>query len=135
MDRPNIKQIRDRCDRATEGPWAWNSPYEKSNGYVVGIAVNLANEFLEGKVDDPDDMVDNILEYHEYQAYIGEHEASTCNYNDPAFISHARADVPKLLDWITKLESQLKAAREAIEWWNKRAEQERTAKVGEKDNG
>jgi len=121
MNRPDIEQIKKRCDRATEGPWAWNSPYEKSNGYVVGVAVNLANEFLEGKVDDPDDMVDNILEYHEYQTYIGDHEASTCNYNDPAFISHSRSDVPKLLDWIIELESQLKAAREAIEWWNKRA--------------
>ena len=109
MDRPKIEQIRERCNRATEGPWAWNSPYEKSNGYVVGVAVTIDGDSLEGKIDDPDDMVDDIVEYH---AEIGEHEASTCNYNDPAFISHARTDVPKLLNWIEELESQLKAARE-----------------------
>lgn len=120
MDRPNIEQIRNRCDRATEGPWAWDNPYEKVNGYVVGVAVTLDGKPLEGKIDDPDDMVDDIIEY---QAYVGDHEAATCNYNDPAFISHARTDIPKLLDWIIELESQLKAAREAIEWWNKKNEQ------------
>ncbi len=43
---------------------------------------------------------------------IGDDEASTCNYADPAFIAHAREDIPRLLAALAAKGAELQAERE-----------------------
>ena len=112
LTKDDIKRVKERADKATCGPWAWDSPFEKVNGYVIGVACDLEGNDIKGRVEDPDDMVDEVLEY---QTYIGEHEALTCNYADPEFISHARTDVPSLCETALALYSKLDETNALVE--------------------
>jgi len=108
MTAEELQEIKERCNKATEGPWAWGQIGEKINGYVVGIAIHEDETFHSGyldenKIDEDGDFVEDVLRF----SYIGEHEASTCNYGDPDFISHARTDEPKLVTEVERLRGTL----------------------------
>lgn len=105
-----LEAIRKREQAATEGPWSWDSQGDKVNEYVVGIACKPDGTLLEGRIDDSLDMVDEVI----YKHCVGEHEAATCNYGDPDFIAHARADIPYLLDRVGELEEAAYRLRNAV---------------------
>jgi hypothetical protein len=93
MNRPTDEQlaeIRERCDKATEGPWF---PSLLTEGYIA-----QGSEF---------NVVASVLEYNEdgsVRATLGND-----NYeNNREFIAHAREDIPLLL-------SEVKALRKLIE--------------------
>lgn len=104
-----LAAIEARVEAATKGPWSWGYIGEKSNGYVVGLSCKEDGTPLAGLVEEREDMVDQIL----YQGQIGEHEAATCNYADPAFIAHARTDLPRLVQGLRLCLETIEAIAEA----------------------
>ncbi|MCM3314835.1 hypothetical protein M3626_20785 [Psychrobacillus sp. MER TA 17] len=92
MERPTDEQlaeIRERCDKATKGPWF---PSLLTDGYIA-----QGSEF---------NVVASVLEYNEdgsVHATLGNE-----NYeNNREFIAHAREDVPMLLAEIEHLKWDL----------------------------
>lgn len=90
MTPTELKAIRERCEKATPGPWEAHiqtGPYRTRN--------------YAGKVKAP--------------IPIGEHSSFRVHPNllyegDVHFIAHARTDIPSLLDEVERL-------REALEWY------------------
>ena len=84
------EKLRALLAEMTPGPWAWSYIGEKVNGYVIGGACDVDGKPLTGCVDEAD-LPDQVL----YKSSVGEHEAATCNYADPAaivtFVNHAAA--------------------------------------------
>jgi hypothetical protein len=101
-----IDEIKARLKAATPGPWSWDFISDKNNGYIVGISFDKNNNQLLGNCDQYRDddpmMIDDLI----YARFIGEHEASTCNYGDPDFIAHAGADIAFLLSEVERLEAE-----------------------------
>jgi hypothetical protein len=83
------RELARLLDAATERPWSWEQIGEKVNGYVIGVAFTEDGEPIAGRVQEPDFVVDGIL--------VGEHEAATCNYDDPGLIVTAVNALPGLL--------------------------------------
>jgi len=102
MTESELKAIEERAEKATEGPWAWTHIGEKCNGYIVGTIWDKDDKQIEGHVPDEDFYEDEVVLR---SADMGEHEAATCNYNDPAFIAHSRTDIPKLLAEVRRLKA------------------------------
>jgi hypothetical protein len=88
-----IAEIRALLEAVTPGPWAWEATGEKSNGWCLGLAESVNGQPYEGRVPD-DEFVNETLGE---RSLIMEHDAATCNYADPEFISRARQIIPKLL--------------------------------------
>lgn len=91
MNTDELTAIRERCDAATPGPW-------KLGRYTVSGRVQIDQSETAPKV--------NPLKWQ---------RATICREsreNDATFIAHARADIPALLDEVTRL----RAALEAVEW-------------------
>jgi hypothetical protein len=106
ITKEQLAEWRELCEKATEGPWAWEAIGEMVNGYVLGLACDENGELVEGYIeDDPDAITDPIIR----RSMIGEHEAATCNYGDPEFIAAARTALPALLDEVERLRSLLAA--------------------------
>src|SRR6476661_1436555 len=85
MTEEELKQIRERCDEATEGPW----------GTYNGCAIKALAKFDGWKA--PTIATVELLRK-DYETHILNAE----------FIAHARTDIPKLLDEIEKLREALK---------------------------
>lgn len=53
-------ELRAAAEKATPGPWAWESVGEKSNEWCLGVVVGADDEPLSGRVslDDPDVVAD-----------------------------------------------------------------------------
>ena len=84
MAELNTKEIQERCERATEGPWTENKP-DKVDGWQPGYCI-VAN--MGGKV---------------YANPSGGCSPS----NDIRFIAHARQDIPALLELVATLQARL----------------------------
>ena len=83
-----LEEIQKRVEKASEGPWAWQTYGEKTNAFVVGGAVAEDGSPLSGRLDGEDEfVVDPICGL----------EESTVNYEDADFIAHSREDIPYLL--------------------------------------
>lgn len=106
----NLHEVEQRCERATEGPWAWESTAEKSNEFVVGLAIDKDNKPICGEIphgfDEENDcyMDEEIIRRSE----IGANEAGQANFADADFIAHARTDLPEAI-------RLLREAREIID--------------------
>jgi len=100
-----LAQIKKRVQEATYGPWAWEAYGEKENAFHIGVAMDKHENFIEGKTEteryDPDTniFVEDILWHHD----IGDRDGATVNYGDADFITHARTDIPWLVELIEKL--------------------------------
>lgn len=97
MTEQEIAAIAERAQKATPGPWAWESVAEQSNEYAVGTAWDVeTNKPISGQIvrtDDPE--TDNWLEDRVLvrdSMGLGEGRLA-----DGAFIAHARQDIPDLL--------------------------------------
>lgn len=79
-----LKEIRERCDKATPGPWD-----TKKDGTIYSKA----------------DEVNPIIAETEY--YYDDDSAQLCiNTDDEEFILHARQDVSFLLDLVERLQNE-----------------------------
>ncbi len=88
ITKEELKEIRDRCDAATEAPWV-------TNGDGSSYDFN-SDEYSQTWVETPKETWRSSL--------TNMTGTSMCEQMDTAeFIAHARTDVPKLLDQIEKL--------------------------------
>ena len=87
----NLRDIRERCEKATHGPWCtqsmdsavWSKLASSSNG----------------------------------QFYVDDAPAGFVRYEwDRNFIAHARTDLPALLDWVERARPLLESAMQLSEW-------------------
>lgn len=102
-----LDELREMCEAATEGPWAWEYSSDQDNGYVVGLAFDYDGNQISGRVPDydPNAMTDPVLRRgHE----VGEHEAATCNYVDADFIATSRTALPALVERVKACEEELR---------------------------
>ena len=80
MDAKQIDKIRQRCEKATPGPW----DYDLGDHSIYSMDMSRTGEY---------EFVTTLYE-----------EKSIRNEADAEFISKARQDIPALLDYITELE-------------------------------
>lgn len=91
---------------ATNGPWCWAQIGEKVNGYILGTGEDESGKPYDGLVEDDDELCEPLL--------IGEHEAATCNYHDPALIVYLRNHAESILDLLARNEALEEAVRAAL---------------------
>lgn len=95
----NLQEIRERCDRATPGPWRHDaslkgqiqrvSPADDGPRATVKTDLGLSVAFI------------TIVEWH---------EENRSARPDADFIAHARTDIPALLDWIERAVPVMRSA-------------------------
>ena len=91
-----LKQIKDRCNAATSGPWYKQSPCAYGADIYTDEGVRIANSL---------------------SVTVGEEQCSL----DGEFIAHARTDVPRLLEIIEQANQIIKhnmgsSLEEVIKW-------------------
>jgi hypothetical protein len=117
LTEERLKEIKDRADAATFGPWGWfgsgKEPYlaTHTGGRVFVMmprrsGMNGATIFWQG----PDFAIcpttDFAVKEREYREQLdGYHDG--IDHPDAKFIAHAREDIPALLAHIAELEAQL----------------------------
>lgn len=110
MTAPTIATLLTELKRleseATPGPLSWSYIGDKMNGYVIGVACREDGTPLVGHVSE-DDMVEDFLAL----STVGEHEAATCNYVDPAFVVALRNAAPTLLAALEQQQERIDALR------------------------
>jgi hypothetical protein len=87
MNKPNLAEIRGRCEAATAGPWKVNWEEDDNS--------------LEVNIDNKEGTIIGGLCMQFYPDY------SPPSENDAAFIAAARTDIPALLEYIGELEAAL----------------------------
>lgn len=104
MTDEELKAIKDRVDRATPGPWAWEAYGEKSNNYHIGVAYSKDETPCSGQVESEhyDEAQNIFIEDILWSTPIGQLETHV-NYSDADFIAHAREDIPKLIAEVERL--------------------------------
>ena len=86
-----LKAMRKRCEKATEGPWEAVDAHESMPGFQIPFM--------------PKSLVDKNLSHHAP--------------NNVVFIVHARDDLPRCLDEIEALQKLLKSAEKMAEFYAK----------------
>lgn len=89
-----VREIQARAEKATPGPWAWESIAEKSNEFAVGTAFAESGKQLAGRLPEGEWVEDAVIER---RALVGMNESGHASFADADFIAHAREDVPWLL--------------------------------------
>lgn len=84
MDKARLKEIEERAERATPGPWKWGGSPRAQFGAANELTVRSAGEFPHGK----------------WIADVGRIQEREANAE---FIAHARTDVPDLLAEVRRL--------------------------------
>lgn len=110
-----IAQIRERCEKATSGPWqVIEDPYEAPDnsdqdyGKIVGAVAQrrIATTWIHGQLHGPFVVVNNATTILKVAGMCPAHIVHI-DEGDAEFIAHAREDIPALLD-------ALSAARQEI---------------------
>lgn len=99
MLTPNEQAMRARCDAATKGPWANDDP--------SWMALNDITVWAPGGQESICNMGGS------FAACDNKTEAQQ-NFDNGAFVAHARQDLPACLDTIEKLRAELAEARETV---------------------
>ena len=113
-----LEDIKNRVNKATEGPWAWESFGEKINAYHVGVAYDKNDKQVEGHVQterynpESDIFIEDLL----WRNSFGENEGSSVNFADADFISYSRNDIPFLLNVLTEKDREIKRLKKEKEW-------------------
>jgi hypothetical protein len=100
-----LSQIRERCEKATQGPWAWESTGEKSNEWALGVVLDANNQPISGHNEAAGESDDTVVDEAIVDNGVGP-------FADADFIAHAREDVPYLLDLVSELIRREQALRE-----------------------
>lgn len=92
MTDKELKEIRERCNKATPGPWKWEETEDQKSGREWGdlgeILVTQSG--------------DEVLSANGY-----DYTSVEVSKNDAAFIAHAREDIPALLAEIERLTTKV----------------------------
>ena len=100
LTEKKIAELRALCEKATPGPWCWESVAEKSNEFVVGLACNKNGEMLSGCINgvDYDEQTCAYIEDSVIRSsVVGANEDGNANFSDAALIAAARTALPDLL--------------------------------------
>jgi hypothetical protein len=89
-----FKEIRERAEAATEGPWEW---WDSCSWRRLGVKDDYGNHVLQPHV-----------------ASDG-HPDVICEKSNRDFIAHSRTDIPYLLDEIAKRDALLERALRRLE--------------------
>lgn len=103
-----LKAIRDRCNRATPGPWyahATDDDMCMCAEYVGTVPCEFAHDQKAGFNVDPDTVIAITLLQSPPYCTADIHEHNT------RFIANARTDIPALLYEIDRLREELRDAR------------------------
>jgi len=98
---------------ATAGPWYWEQPGEKENGFVVGLTYPPSSGLWHPWCDDDGNYDNAPDDYPEPVEQVCEQWGATVNYRDAAFIASARTAMPALLNYCRGLEDALAAQVDA----------------------
>lgn len=90
-----VKEIEERCEKATPGPWVWTSPSESCPG--EGWTISRWENGMIGR--------EVVVQY-----WLRNKEA----YSNQTFIAHAREDIPFLISTVRKLTSDRRELVEAL---------------------
>lgn len=101
MTDVQIAAIRERCDKATEGPWVVDLP---DWGECNGISSKNGTQILNAGscIPDPQTAVDHGGTVHDWKEEI--YDYGVHKWDDAVFIAHAREDVPALLAEVARLQ-------------------------------
>lgn len=111
LTKERLGRIRERADKATPGPWAFETTGEKGDGAdIVGVVYGPDDEECErplsGELPSFDRDGDPIDYYRDEVVAVCDH----CNRNphgDARFIAHARTDIDALLAHSAAQEAEL----------------------------
>jgi hypothetical protein len=101
MTKDQLNQIRERCDKATPGPW------------------RVGNNTITDRHHGEESVVDDIRVIVRREVYGGPADGQT--YADIRFIAHTRQDVPALLDYVAELEAKIAGLESEVETLNREA--------------
>jgi len=100
-----LRAIEERWERATPGPWAWDSRGDKENDVQIGVVVDHNGVQVGGFVEEDDDCI-----YTDGVAFIdGGNE-----HGNAEAIASARTDVPALVAEVRRLREVLENIRSNI---------------------
>lgn len=103
-----IAELEAAVEKMTPGEWCWSFAGSKDNGYIVGSACNEHGEPHSGFIDiNYATMIDPVM--------IGEHEAATVNYKDPAGIVALKNNAPSIITELTAALAEAKGRVEELE--------------------
>lgn len=112
-----LEAIRERCEKATPGPWQWTSCGEKCYSFVLGSFAYMESE------DDPPpgrietESFDEAKEEYVTTAFCNDFVASCeeqSGSDDFEFISHSRTDIPRLLAEVARLTAENERLRHTV---------------------
>ena len=98
MTDAELQAIRERVEAATQGPWTVQGEIEMGWSDSFGVCICMAGS----------ELPHGPIAY--TSRWIGRGDPMSAqpeDYRDAAFIAHARADVPALLDEVTRLRDEL----------------------------
>tara|TARA_R110000824_G_C14696057_1_gene622083 strand:+ start:165 stop:482 length:318 start_codon:yes stop_codon:yes gene_type:complete len=98
LSKINIREIIDRCESATKGPWTQGGSGRYINGFELFEEVHLNG--------DEEAMV---CDTHSTVGGIEAHKKTAC------FIAHSRQDIPELLEHIKDQDAIIDQLRERLE--------------------
>lgn len=106
MDADLVELDRLLAARTQDGPLSWAPIGEKVNGFVIGWACTPDDTPVQGRIEDRDDIVDDLV----YKGELGEHEAATCNYADPDILCWLWNHAPALVAEVRRLREVVRLA-------------------------
>jgi hypothetical protein len=117
-DEQFLKEVRERAERATEGPWVVDRPWLSRGMVHVDGVMPRTNLHPEAPY-----LVETVHNHGSRSAAkhvaVPEHGHSADDGSDAAnnmeFIAHSRADIPKLLAMIEERDEKLRVAEDFIE--------------------
>lgn len=119
-----LKEWGRLAEGATDGPWYWEQPGEKSNGFVVGVTYPPSSGLWREWCDEHGSNDNAPDDYPEPVEQVCEQWGATVNYEDAAFIASSREALPALRAYVAELEGRLaevkgqheQALRLAAQW-------------------
>lgn len=117
MNEQELKEIRERAEKATPGRWYWHGYKRNKSMYLLStsnghqVVMDFDRWGMHGAI--PRFRVDGIMHRAEKfiiprQDHKPDGEFYELDHPDADFIAHARTDIPKLLDEVERLRKQLK---------------------------
>lgn len=111
MTPEELNTIRERCEKATPGPWTTDRPTKPSDPDEFSKWVAICG--LGGRT-----------------GVFADPPGGQSPWNDAQFIAHAREDIPALLDYIKELEARISKKEEVhddvwLGWENRKGGEEK----------
>lgn len=116
-DEERLKEIADREQAATPGPWCWESVGDKCNKWCLGAALDENDRPVEGEiVEEFDEETETFKEKPIVIEFICE-SGDDGTFDDASFIAHAREDIPWLVQALKNVIQERDQWKAAADQW------------------